>query len=601
MLPARADFPGIGREPSVANLTELQAASSFSFPFGVWRLTYGNGNGAPPLFYQPSNSACSLNAGAGDNGSQVQSADGKCWLAQFPIGVADPREFGADPTGTNDSSAAFSSAAAATGNVQFPPGTFKLASPVTYNFSTCPGQLHIVGAGPGKTILLPSGDGLYINYNCLANSIGIEELSFRAAGHGGHTALVVQNTNSEVNGSPMQSQIRHVEFSGADACDGDYWSYEVVIHSVGGILFDNDVWCGGGTNFTTGVYIDGSPQTLTTNATTSSGSAVLHFAATTGVLAGMYAYDTTNPAALTNIEVLSVTGTTVTLVGNVPGTVNSGDTIVFVNIAAVYNFIGGEFWDLGQAIWIGSGVQGLMLGPGLNCLQIANTQSACLNIGSGVVGLDGLTITGVAFEASGFDVITLSNFYDTVITDSIFYCSSTTLQCIYGGPSSRFSVTGNHIVNPNPTLGAGGVYVNGTGCAINSNIIQNFAYGVYLDSAATQCMVTGNTLVANTHGVGDASTAATNVIANNLGYNPVGVTFGTYTTGTGATYTAGPSPETHYLTGGTVTAVKVPPGGNTVYSGTSACGTAPCIVQLGPNETMSVTYSAAPNDTKSVH
>src|SRR5579875_927228 len=69
MLPARADFPGIGREPSVSNLTELQAASSFSFPFGVWLLTYGSGIGAPPLFYQPSASACSLNAGAGDNGS----------------------------------------------------------------------------------------------------------------------------------------------------------------------------------------------------------------------------------------------------------------------------------------------------------------------------------------------------------------------------------------------------------------------------------------------------------------------------------------------------------------------------------------------------
>ena len=39
---------------------------------------------APDLLFKPSNSACSLNAGAGDGGSQVQSADGKCWLAVFP-------------------------------------------------------------------------------------------------------------------------------------------------------------------------------------------------------------------------------------------------------------------------------------------------------------------------------------------------------------------------------------------------------------------------------------------------------------------------------------------------------------------------------------
>ncbi len=129
MLPARADFPGIGREPSVANLTELQAASSFSFPFGVWRLTYGNGNGAPPLFYQPSNSACSLNAGAGDNGSQVQSADGKCWLAQFP-GQVDVREFGADPSGVADSAPACRAMFALGSNhvFLFPPGSYLIAS-----------------------------------------------------------------------------------------------------------------------------------------------------------------------------------------------------------------------------------------------------------------------------------------------------------------------------------------------------------------------------------------------------------------------------------------------------------------------------------------
>ena len=71
----------------------LAAASTGDFPQGVLRVDYASGRGAPPLFYAPSNSACSLNAGNGDNGSQVKSADNKCWLAQFGSSI-DWREFG---------------------------------------------------------------------------------------------------------------------------------------------------------------------------------------------------------------------------------------------------------------------------------------------------------------------------------------------------------------------------------------------------------------------------------------------------------------------------------------------------------------------------
>lgn len=89
---------------SVANLTALQGSCTSAtscpsgdpvFQNGVWRLTFGNGNGAEPLFYAPSVSACSLNSGAGDNGLQVKSADSKCWIAQFPAFGASITQFGA--------------------------------------------------------------------------------------------------------------------------------------------------------------------------------------------------------------------------------------------------------------------------------------------------------------------------------------------------------------------------------------------------------------------------------------------------------------------------------------------------------------------------
>lgn len=82
---------------------------------------------------------------------------------------------------------------------------------------------------------------------------------------------------------------------------------------------------------------------FTTNALTAVGGTVLHFASTTGIVAGMYVTDLTNPRAISGkITVSSTTGTTVTLSapvgfqGNLqilqhPG-VASGDVIAFSTV-----------------------------------------------------------------------------------------------------------------------------------------------------------------------------------------------------------------------------------------------------------------------------
>lgn len=60
----------------------------------VFRLGYyGPGDGGYGVYY-PSNSPCSLNGGDGDGGSQVYSADAKCWLLQ-PQSTYDFRIWGA--------------------------------------------------------------------------------------------------------------------------------------------------------------------------------------------------------------------------------------------------------------------------------------------------------------------------------------------------------------------------------------------------------------------------------------------------------------------------------------------------------------------------
>lgn len=78
------------------NNTALSALSTAQIG-RAWRVGFATWGDSPEVLYTPSNSACSLNAGAGDGGSQVPSADGKCWIAQF-TGQADLRAWGASPS-----------------------------------------------------------------------------------------------------------------------------------------------------------------------------------------------------------------------------------------------------------------------------------------------------------------------------------------------------------------------------------------------------------------------------------------------------------------------------------------------------------------------
>lgn len=89
----KSDVPITELANHVANNDVLAATPTTKFPKGVWRDEYAAGRGALPLYYLPSASACSLNSGDGDSGSQIKSSDGKCWLAQF-VGDLNPQQWG---------------------------------------------------------------------------------------------------------------------------------------------------------------------------------------------------------------------------------------------------------------------------------------------------------------------------------------------------------------------------------------------------------------------------------------------------------------------------------------------------------------------------
>jgi hypothetical protein len=143
----------IGAAPHVASTAALVGASTAVYPAGVWRGDFSVGFGAPPLWYLPSGSACSLNSGNGDGGFQVKSADGKCWLATFSAGGADVRQWGAVGDGLTDNQpalqAAINWAHSVCGIITLPSGRFIVK-----------GQLSLVGVGgyaPGCETIRGSG------------------------------------------------------------------------------------------------------------------------------------------------------------------------------------------------------------------------------------------------------------------------------------------------------------------------------------------------------------------------------------------------------------------------------------------------------------
>lgn len=106
-------------------LTTLPSTISVATRFG-----YAAAGDAPPVLYTRSNSVCSLNAGAGDGGSQIPTSDGKCWIGKLPEPV-DVRIFGAQGDGSTDDSNAIANAVAYGKDIYLPSGrTYIVSRPI---------------------------------------------------------------------------------------------------------------------------------------------------------------------------------------------------------------------------------------------------------------------------------------------------------------------------------------------------------------------------------------------------------------------------------------------------------------------------------------
>jgi hypothetical protein len=159
--------------PIAATNTALKALSTAANSSVLRVGVYLRGD-APPLLYNASASPCSLNSGAGDNGSQVQSVNGTCWLAAFPAEGIDARQYGYKASGlAADATANLAALNAAFsywngfngfsgGAVLLPAGTGYVNG--TINMGTAQSN-SLIGAGKIATSLATTADATILTLN----------------------------------------------------------------------------------------------------------------------------------------------------------------------------------------------------------------------------------------------------------------------------------------------------------------------------------------------------------------------------------------------------------------------------------------------------
>lgn len=144
--------------PTISTTAALQTTPS-TLASEILRLGYVTSGDAPPQPYLASTAACTLNAGAGDGGTQIPSSDGKCWIAVWPSSGIDIRQYGVNSVGGADAQPKIQAAvnqvcAASAGGIgaslYLPRGSYLLNS--TINISCA---IRLYGDTKDTTVLLP--------------------------------------------------------------------------------------------------------------------------------------------------------------------------------------------------------------------------------------------------------------------------------------------------------------------------------------------------------------------------------------------------------------------------------------------------------------
>jgi hypothetical protein len=527
--------------PAPGSFTNLGATGTITAPF----------SSVQGLF----NSICSSTIGQ----AWVRTTNGFGCTA---LGYANPVWWGADSTGTSSSTSAFNSAAAASGIVWFPQGTFL--------FSTAPnvistGGESINGSGQGTILEIGYATGDFIHLTGQYSSVNNAYIS---------------ETVTRTSGADVDADAASITLSNLTT----YGAY------IGTLFTPNCNLCTG-TNL---VDANMTPQT------TVSGAAGIVVGSTTGtafpnqvMLTNVTVQGLSGSLPSYSMEVLSATGLQLTsfeleqaataVLAFVPPTGNG------VN----YSFLTNGFLDRGLVGFYGrpSGGSGEIEGVWLSNVW-AGDNTAANSLG---IDLDnGGTGTVSGFYCTSCHVVNASgsSSYGMVVNNNSWKNISVVNSCFAGnttaGVLDAAGVTYQTFI--------GNTFGNCDGWGVNG---EDFGVSA---GAGDYLTILGNTFnsTATLSGVGGL-TGTHSKISQNIGYDPVGVTVTTPTSGT--SYTNGPTPETCYISASTsVSSVFLPASGGTniLNAGTVGAGI-PVTFDLGPNETYNMSFSGTGRLVCSVH
>lgn len=545
----------IGAAPAhVATLNALKAKAA-STAQSVFRDGYSVAGDGGNALYIASTSACSLNSGAGDNGSQVAAADGKCWLAVPPSTGWDIRLFGAVCDGTTDDSVAIQAAINAAQTTSINKVFGPAARCVAQNLSVTANNVGIYGptypaeAAGGFTLIAATPTATVLTVGTVdgftLQNVKFGSLSQQTAGNFLYLTGTVDSNLTDVfflNGwDPVKfNNAAVVRWNGGSIRN---WS------NVGWTITGNPGVNGGGNDYFVSKLVMDEDNASYTPA------------------AGIMILQNGGSITLDAIDVLHAHH----------GLLISPGNGQFVN----WIYVNNSYFD---SCDFASNLRG---GIGIN---FAPTGTGAINGGSFSNSWASTCTTNVSINGTSTSGAKFSNFESFNAQQSAFYINGSDVSIsnsMFAGASQAASNTystveigpaANHVTITGGRIGA---TVEGYPATAKFNLAIDSGFSGYLTVNGVD--LTG----AGVAPVYDATPSSGNVqIVNSPGYNPVGpkaITVGA----SPFTYKAGRSPEFVTINGGTVSSVLY--GG-----GTQVCTSSPCSVQLSPGQALQVTYSSAP-------
>lgn len=359
-------------------------------------------------------------------------------------------DFGADPTGVNDSSPAMLAALAFSTNIYIPKGKFKFLSKITYTFSPASsgpsdnknnyGCINIEGAGQDGTILyFPSTDGFEFVCQSFQQTVHIKNLSITTGRVNGGTAIGLRNRFAFFGSYTAQHDLDNVTIRGDDGYGAVfYWTRCVYLFNI--TAFNCDA-CS--------IYGPLLGSTANTYGT------------------GFYVESSFTPGIATSTE---------------PG---CGTSYNFTRLNAVF---------LGRAFHIGTLVQAFKIGTG--CAILNGYDGVYVPAG----GLDvrQVTLSGVEISVNGNAVEFQTACSGTLITGCYIAVSNGKNGIVLATDAGAMNsggtcITGNTFV-PFGASSSDGIYINTTYAPISiyGNTFLGMTRGIELTSASRQVTVGGN-------------------------------------------------------------------------------------------------------------